>query len=157
HSQGCQARRAAGAAVDHIRDGGQSQSRQGARRDNSDWNPAARRRGDRMRRRDFITLLGGAAATWPLAARAQQAGRIYRIGFFGGFSVGAPGPETVMGLGYPAFRDELRKRGFIDGRNLVVELRSTRQEASRLYADAAELVRSNVDVIVAAGPEVAVK
>jgi len=110
----------------------------------------------RVRRREFITLLSGAAA-WPLAARAQQAGRIYRIGFFGGFSVGAPGPETVMGLGYPAFRDELRKRGFIDGRNLVIELRSTRQEASRLYADAAELVRSNVDVIVAAGPEVAVK
>src|SRR5262249_60917206 len=64
---------------------------------------------------------------------------------------------AVMGLGYPAFRDELRKRGFIDGRNLVIELRSTRQEASWLYADAAELVRSNVDVIVAAGPEVAVK
>src|SRR5215471_13856128 len=77
-----------------------------------------------MNRRAFITVLGGAAAMWPLAARAQQAGRIYRIGFFGGFSVGAPGPETVMGLGYPAFRDELRKRGFIDGRNLVIELRS---------------------------------
>ena len=62
---------------------------------------------------------------------------------------------NVIALGYPAFRDELRKRGFIDGRNLVMDFRSTRQEASRLHADAAELVRSNVDLIVAAGPEVA--
>jgi putative ABC transport system substrate-binding protein len=105
-----------------------------------------------IRRREFFTLLGGAAAAWPVAARAQQAGRIYRIGFFGG------GLDSgVMTPGYPAFRDELRKRGFIDGRNLVIEFRSTRQEASRLHADAAELVRSNVDLIVAAGPELAVK
>ena len=104
-----------------------------------------------MRRREFITLLGG-AASWPLTARAQQSGRIYRIGFF----AGAP-DSNVVAQGYPASRDELRKRGFIDGRNLVVEFRSTRQEASPLYADAAELVRSNVDLIIAAGPEVAVK
>ena len=85
-----------------------------------------------MKRREFITLLGGAAAavaTWhPLAA--QQAGRIYRVGFFGG----AP-DSGVMALGYPAFRDEMRKHGFIDGRNLVLEFRSTRQEAARLHAD----------------------
>jgi putative ABC transport system substrate-binding protein len=115
-----------------------------------------------MKRREFITLIGGAAAAathHPQPLAAQQSGRIYRIGFFGG------GRETrrpmlgsnVMGLGYPAFRDELRKRGFIDGRNLVIEFRSTRQDASGLYADAAELARSNVDLIVAAGPEVAVK
>jgi putative ABC transport system substrate-binding protein len=104
-----------------------------------------------VRRREFMSLLGGAAA-WPFAARAQQAGRIYRIGFFGGAL-----DSNVIALGYPAFRDELRKRGFIDGRNLTVEFRSTRQEASKLFADAAELVRSNVDLIVAAGPEVAVK
>jgi hypothetical protein len=47
-----------------------------------------------------------------------------------------------MALGYPAFRDELRKRGFIDGRNLVIEFRSTRQDTSQLYADAAELAHS---------------
>ena len=75
-----------------------------------------------------------------------------RIGFF----AGAP-DSNVVAQGYPVLRDELRKRGFIDGRNLVVEFRSTRQEAGRLYADAAELVRSNVDLIIAAGPEVAVK
>ena len=104
------------------------------------------------KRREIITLLGGAAVTSPLAAHAQQAGRIYRIGFFGGAL-----DSNVIGLGYLAFRDELRKRGFIDGRNLVMEFRSTRQEAGRLHADAAELVRSNVDLIVAAGPETAVK
>jgi putative tryptophan/tyrosine transport system substrate-binding protein len=107
-----------------------------------------------MIRRDFITLLGGTAAavaTWhPLAA--QQAGRIYRVGFFGG----AP-DSGVMALGYPAFRDEMRKHGFIDGRNLVLEFRSTRQEAVRLHADAVELVRTNVDLIVASGPDVPVK
>jgi putative tryptophan/tyrosine transport system substrate-binding protein len=109
-----------------------------------------------MRRREFITMFGGVAAAaatfWPHLLAAQQAGRIYRIGFFGGAL-----DSNVMALGYPAFRDELRKRGFIDGRNLVMEFRSTRQEAARLYADAAELVRSNVDLIVATGPEVAVK
>ena len=108
-------------------------------------------------RREFITLLGGAAAAtavpWPLPLAAQEAGRIYRVGFFGG----AMPNSNVIGLGYPAFRDELRKRGFIEGRNLVVKFRSTRQEASQLHADAAELVRSNVDLIVTAGPEVAVK
>ena len=105
-----------------------------------------------MKRREFITLIGGAAATWPLVARAQQTGRTYRIGFFGGGL-----DSNVMALGFPTFRDELRKRGFIDGRNLVVEFRSTRQEALQLHADAAELARSNVDLFVAAGPEVALK
>jgi ABC-type uncharacterized transport system substrate-binding protein len=62
-----------------------------------------------------------------------------------------------MALGYPAFRDEMRKHGFIDGRNLVLEFRSTRQEAARLHADAVELVRTNVDLIVASGPDVPVK
>jgi putative ABC transport system substrate-binding protein len=105
-----------------------------------------------MRRRDFVALLGGAAAAWPIAVRAQQPGRIYRIGLL----VGAL-DSPVMAPGYPAFREELRKRGFNEGQNLIVELRSTRQEPQRLFADAAELVRSNVDLIVAAGPEVAVK
>jgi putative tryptophan/tyrosine transport system substrate-binding protein len=109
-----------------------------------------------MRRREFITLIGGAAAAsstlWPFPLAAQQAGRIYRIGFFGGAL-----DSGVLLSGYPAFRDELRKRGFIDGRNLVIEFRSTRQDAGRLHADATELIRSNVDLIVASGPEFAVK
>jgi hypothetical protein len=55
----------------------------------------------------------------PVAARAQQPGRIYRIGFLG---VGREIP--IIAAGYQTFRDELRKRGFIDGRNLIVEFRS---------------------------------
>jgi hypothetical protein len=59
-------------------------------------------------------------------AGAQQSGRTYRIGFLGG-AVGS----GVIAQGYPAFRDELRKRGFIDGRNLAVDFRSTQQEPGR--------------------------
>jgi putative tryptophan/tyrosine transport system substrate-binding protein len=89
---------------------------------------------------------------WPLAARAQQAGRVYRIGVFG---VGTDGP--LVAGGYPAFLDELRKRGFIDGRNLVVERRATPQDEASHYADATEFARSNVDLILVVGAELAVK
>jgi putative ABC transport system substrate-binding protein len=107
-----------------------------------------------MRRREFIALFGGVAASiaQPLPLAAQQLGRTYRIGFLGG-AVGS----GVIAQGYPALRDELRKRGFIDGRNLTVEFRSTQQEPRRLFADVADLVRSDVDLIVASGPDVAVK
>jgi putative ABC transport system substrate-binding protein len=103
-----------------------------------------------MRRRDFVGALGAAIAC--PAARAQQAGRTYRVGFLG------VGPDLpVFATGYPAFRDELRKRGFIDGRNLTVELRASPQQAEGYYSDAAALARSNVDLIVAGGAEIAVK
>jgi ABC-type uncharacterized transport system substrate-binding protein len=107
-----------------------------------------------MKRREFIALLGGAAASIarPLPLAAQQSGRTYRIGLLGGAL-----DSGVMARGYPALRDELRKRGFIDGRNLAVEFRSTQQEPGRLFADVADLVRSDVDLIVASGPDVAVK
>jgi putative tryptophan/tyrosine transport system substrate-binding protein len=107
-----------------------------------------------MNRREFIALIGGAAATPSLLAplAAQQSGRAYRIGLLGGAV-----DSGVIVRGYPALRDELRKRGFIDGRNLVVDFRSTRQEPGRLFADVADLVRSDVDLIVAVGPDVAVK
>jgi ABC-type uncharacterized transport system substrate-binding protein len=105
-----------------------------------------------MKRRDFVMLLGGAGVAWPLAAHAQEPGRIYRIGLLSGAH-----DSPVMAPGYPAFREELRKRGFIEGRNLIVEARSTREESHRLFVDVADLVRSNVDLIVAVGPEVALK
>ena len=95
-----------------------------------------------MSRREFITLLGGAAAALPLAARAQQAGKIYRIGFL------ANDPAIPAQLAGQAFLDGLRESGFIEGKNIIIERRFAQGSTDR-YADlVAELVRLNVDVLV---------
>jgi putative ABC transport system substrate-binding protein len=104
-------------------------------------------------RRLFIALIGGAAALRPLTAQAQQPGRTYRIGFF----VGSIEDPSVIAPGFSAFRAQMRERGFVEGQNLIIETRSTRQAASKLYDDAAALVRAKVDLIVATGPEVGLK
>ena len=100
-----------------------------------------------MRRRDFVAGLG-CAATWPLVARAQPADRIAHVGFFGGPSVSVGG--TTL---YQAFIDELQIYGFKNGQNLIVDFRRVDRDLSALSADAAELVRSNVNVLVAQGTE----
>ena len=84
---------------------------------------------------------------WPLAARAQQPGKTARIGVF----VGAGNP--VMAPAYRAFLDELQKSGFSEGQNLLVDQRPTDQDLPTLTAQAAEMVRSNPDVLVALGAE----
>jgi putative tryptophan/tyrosine transport system substrate-binding protein len=89
-----------------------------------------------MKRREFITLLGGAAAASPIAAHAQQPGKIYTIGLL------SPAPFT---LGYTAFSDALRELGWIEGRNLAFERRSAENRLERLPDLAAELVRLNVE------------
>jgi putative ABC transport system substrate-binding protein len=105
-----------------------------------------------MKRRDFITLLSGAAADWPLAARAQQAGRIARIGFL------SQAPDNpVFASSYPAFLAELRKLGFTEGQNLIIEYRRMDEGSSKAFAGAAEMIRSNVGVVVTFGPEIALK
>jgi putative ABC transport system substrate-binding protein len=98
-----------------------------------------------MRRREFITLLGGAAAAWPLAARAQQPEKIARIGFLGATS--APGWASRL----EAFRSGLRDLGYVEGKNIVIEFRWAEQQYNRLPDLAAELVRLNVDVLVTYG------
>ena len=91
-----------------------------------------------MKRREFITLLGGMTVAWPLGARAQQSGKVARIGFLSGAS-----PNTA---GYPnrvaALRSGLRDHGYVEGANLVIEYRWAEENYARLPALAADLVRS---------------
>jgi ABC-type uncharacterized transport system substrate-binding protein len=104
-----------------------------------------------MKRRELITLIG-AAVTWPLTARAQQDGQIPHIGF-----LGTDPDNAQFASSYPAFLAELRKLGFNEGQNLIVEYRRMDEGPSKAFAGAAELIRSNVGVVVTFGPEIALK
>jgi putative ABC transport system substrate-binding protein len=97
-----------------------------------------------MRRREFVTLLGGAAATWPLGALAQPAGKKYTIGYLSAGSL-------VLVEAIAAFTDALRELGWIEGKNVAFERRYAENRLERLAEFAAELVHLNVDVIVAEG------
>src|SRR5260370_41661329 len=96
-----------------------------------------------MNRRAFITLLGGAAASWPLAARAQQAERMRQIGLLMGVADDREGQARVTAL-----RQGLQELGWIDGRNIQIETRFGGADASHIRAHAAELVALAPDVIV---------
>ena len=102
-----------------------------------------------MKRREFISLLGG-AATWPLTARAQQATKSYRIGMLETIS------PALNAAHLDAFREGLRQLGYVEGKNYVIEYRSADGRADRFPSLAAELVRLGVDVIVARGTPAAV-
>src|SRR5215470_453743 len=95
-----------------------------------------------MKCRNFITLLGGAAA-WPLAARAQEAGRTYRIAIL----TGTPRQAPL----YVACFDELRRLGFIEGQNLAVDPRGFGLREQQFRETAATIVKSAPDAIVTAG------
>src|SRR5215475_7175439 len=97
-----------------------------------------------MKRREFIALLGSAAA-WPLAARAQQPGKVPRIGFLGMAS-----PSTFASR-MEAIRQGLRDFGYIEGTNITIEYRWAQGHYERLPELAAELVRSKVDLILTHG------
>src|SRR5262247_206565 len=100
----------------------------------------ARGRGDLlMRRRQFITLLGGAAATWPLPLRAQQPAQIPRIGII---------DDTPM---WNAFRQGLRDLGYLEGQNIAFDYRTADGVPERLAEAATDLVRRPVDIIATYG------
>jgi putative tryptophan/tyrosine transport system substrate-binding protein len=94
-----------------------------------------------MRRREFIAVLGGATASWPLAARAQQQPNIPKIGVL---VAGIPDPEPFWRI----FREGLRDLGYIEGRNILYEFRSAGGQTNLLGELAADLVRLKVDIIV---------
>src|SRR5258708_27206255 len=99
-----------------------------------------------MRRRDFTTVLAGAAA-WPLTLRAQQKAMPV-IGFLGPFS---PGAKAQTELELTAFRQGLSETGYVDGQNVAIEYRRAEGHLDRLPALAADLVTRKVDVIVTQG------
>ena len=79
-----------------------------------------------MKRRKFITLIGGAAVAWPLASRAQQAGKVWRIGFLSAIS------REASFRSYAALRQGMRELGYVEGKDFVIEWRSVEGKYERL-------------------------
>jgi putative ABC transport system substrate-binding protein len=105
-----------------------------------------------LRRREIIKLLGRAFTAWPLAASAQQVRQVSRVVFLS--------PDlnnALLAPAFPTFLAELRKLGFTDGENLIVETRQVDAEASAAAAIAAEITRDKVDALVAFGSEISLK
>jgi putative ABC transport system substrate-binding protein len=94
-----------------------------------------------VKRREFITLVGGAAA-WPLAARAQQAGKVWRIGFLSAVS------RESSSSSYAALQQGMRELGYVEGKDFVIEWRSVEGKYERFPEIVGELVRLKLDVIV---------
>src|SRR5262245_61026245 len=99
-----------------------------------------------MRRRSFISLLGRAAAAWPLAARAQQAGKLPIVGLL------VPGTPSSHGHWFASLVQRLRELGWIEDRTIAIEYRWGEGSGERYAEIAAEFVRAKVDVIVTTGP-----
>jgi ABC-type uncharacterized transport system substrate-binding protein len=98
-----------------------------------------------MKRREFMTMLGGAAVAWPVAVRAQQASKVPTIGFLG------TGTPATQGQWAAAFVQRLRELGWIEGRTVAIEYRWAEGRSERSAQMAAEFVRLKVDVIVTLG------
>ena len=95
-----------------------------------------------MKRRKFIALLGGTVAAWPLAARGQQTGKVWRIGFLSAVA------RSAASASYASFVQGMRDLGYVEGKDFVIEWRSVEGKYERFPEIAAELVRLKVDVFV---------
>ena len=100
-----------------------------------------------MKRREFITLICGAAGTWPLAARGQQGQRVRRVCILEGISADSPGVKTR----YAAFLEGLQQLGWTPGRNVQIEVRYAEGDEAAIRKYAAEFVALAPDVLVAGG------
>src|SRR6516164_7437593 len=105
-----------------------------------------------LRRRDIVALLGGAVCAWPLAVSAEQLGKIMRVGF-----LGAQPNVPMFVAAFSGFSSELQQLGYVEGQNLTIEYRYINEPHADIAAQVAELVRSNVDVLVATEPEVVLR
>ena len=97
-----------------------------------------------MRRRDFIKVIVGSAAAWPLAARAQQAAKVWRIGFLAG------APREANSRNYASLVEGMRELGYVENKDFVIEWRSANGQYERFPELARELIRLKVDVIITA-------
>jgi ABC-type uncharacterized transport system substrate-binding protein len=97
-----------------------------------------------MQRRSFLTLLGGATATWPLAARAQQAGKVWRVAFLAAGSR----PVSIESSQWGGFLQGMRELGLVEGKDFVIEWRFAEGRPELYPGLAAELVRAQVDIVV---------
>jgi hypothetical protein len=137
-------------ATNEVRTGHKPQDREGARASSSRQAARYRRRGDRVKRRECITLLGGAAAAWPLAARAQQRERMRRIGVLMLGDASDPDQQRRVG----AFRAELARMGWIEGQNIEIQSQFAATASDRIRAKATDFVAQNLDAILANGTPV---
>src|SRR5262249_6631572 len=137
-----------GRAANQVRSHHKSDDREGARPRSAAQAARPRRRGDRMKRREFITLLGGAAAAWPLAARAQQTEKMVRVGALSAQPRAAPI--------WLAFERRMAELGYNNGTNFALEFVQVDSlgDYERGYR---ELVARKVDILLATGPEIALK
>ena len=97
-----------------------------------------------MRRREFVTLLGGVAATWPLAAHGQQGARVRRIGVLNGFGQNDQEAQAHLAV----FQRQLQNLGWTEGRNVRFEMRWAEDEAQKFSEYATELVSHPIDVVL---------